>query len=212
MGSTQREEVFPAPPPYSSQFGAEQAPPTHFAPPPGPPPPITSSALNSAQFQPPPLSQAPPVYEPFSFADEFAADQRRRQWCETGGVAADVHLHQAPRWHSPPVYDVYYESSSSAFTVHIALPSTLPPCACGSDFVCRCGRRRPAVWHASKAGLSAKRKISLLRLSPCSGSSTRAMLATRSGLFSSNAHSVHDERDRKVTEIAPSTRGRSFTL
>jgi hypothetical protein len=204
MGSTQREETFPAPPPYqptinetvqylppsgpphrpcSASERSETVAPNIYAPPPDPPP----SDANIAPG-PPPLSDAPPIYEPFSFSTAFARSHNVR----------------APKWHAPPSYDIYHDSINATLTFHITLPSTEPPCACSDSFVCACGRRRPAIWQATSLanGGSKKQSIELIRLSPFSGSRQVAYQASNDGLIgSSSSLAIRDERGRSRTQI-----------
>lgn len=201
MGSTQREEMVPAPPPYAATIE-----PSTFAPPPGPPPPLDNDgveAANGAPLVPPPLVQAPPTYEPFSFADEYVTHVQR----DKGPFSS-----APPRWHAAPVYSVYHDANASSLTFHLSLPSTLPPCACGSDFHCQCGRRRPALWHANKRGLGTRHKLELLRLSPFSGRSERALIASKGAMPGSSTMTIRDDRDSKVCELAQSNYRRTFKL
>lgn len=227
MGSTQREEMVPAPPPYMEQPSTSFAPPpfpppstnnanrqpsTPFAPPPFPPPtnnangqPSSSSsepkgnADKKAPFKdiedgyaaaPPDLTQAPPTYEPFSFEDEYAAFSRSA--AESG----------APRWHSAPVYNVYHDQKNAQLSFHIALPSTLPPCACGTNFECDCGRRRPSIWETkNKRSLfsSSSSKIELQRISNFDNKAYLALTASRHSKGSS--FKISNDRDQKLTDL-----------
>ncbi|PWN35528.1 uncharacterized protein FA14DRAFT_154940 [Meira miltonrushii] len=205
MGSTQREEMVPAPPPYMEQSSRS------FAPPPFPPP-LTNNANGQASssssqpvqngdkktpFQdgyaaaPPDLTQAPPTYEPFSFEDEYAAFSRST--AERG----------APRWHSAPVYNVYHDQKNAQLSFHIALPSTLPPCACGTNFHCDCGRRRPSIWETTnKRSLfsSSSSKIELQRISNFNHKAYLALSASRTSKGSSS-YKISNDRDQKLTDL-----------
>lgn len=212
MGSTQREEMVPAPPPYMEQSS------TSYAPPPFPPPSATTTTdeqPSSSSFAPsqngekkqpykdieegyaaapPDLTQAPPTYEPFSFEDEYAAFSRST--AENG----------APRWHSAPVYNVYHDQKNTKLSFHIALPSTLPPCACGINFDCDCGRRRPSIWETTtKKSLfsSSSSKIELQRISNFDCKSYLALSASKSSSknSSSQSYKISNDRDQKLTDL-----------
>lgn len=225
MGSTQREEMVPAPPPYNEQ----PQPSTSYAPPSFPPPSQAFPSTDTANEQstsskqnedkkvpfkdidegyaaaPPDLQQAPPTYEPFSFEDEYAAFSRST--AERG----------APRWHSAPVYDMYHDQKNGQLSFHIALPSTLPPCACGTDFHCDCGRRRPSVWETiNKRSLfsSSSSKLELQRISNFHRKPYTALTASRSSKSSSSqSFKISNDRDQKLTDlIQTKAHQKSFTF
>ena len=199
MGSTQREEAFPPPPPYQPTVGeAEQ-----YAPPPCPPPSQGAGAYNPPPNPPPEiagppsLSAAPPIYEPFSFSTAFAR----------------AHNANAPGWHAPPAYHIYHDPNSASITFHIALPSTEPPCACANDFYCQCGRRRPALWHASTTSPRSSRKTGyeLQRLSPFSQSRQLAFQASSDSLLSSSSSlSIRDGNGKTQTQMKKKAESWSF--
>ncbi|MCO5598707.1 hypothetical protein L7F22_052805 [Adiantum nelumboides] len=216
--------MVPAPPPYMEQSSTTSyAPPSFpppstngtngqssssssFAPPPFPPPP-TNNAENGEKKKayknieegegyagaPPDLIQAPPTYEPFSFEDEYA---RFSRFAAESGI---------PRWHSAPVYNVYHDKKNSKLSFHFALPSTLPPCACGLNFDCDCGRRRPSIWETTtkRSGLfsSSSSKVVLERISNFNCKSYLALTASRLSSSSPQSYKILNERDQKLTEL-----------
>lgn len=204
MRSSQVEESVPAPPPY-----AAEAAPVHtqsvsatYAPPPGPPPTHTE-ATSETYLAAPPLAQAPPTYEPFSFADEYHRTQ---------SFASHSKAPIPPGWHTPPVYHIYHDAHTITF--HIATASTEPPCACGTDFVCSCGRRRPQIWQSSRVPGSSS-TIQLRRISPFSGQAQIAMTVTRGGTMFRGANRefiVKDSHGRKVTRLTPSRGAKQWTM
>ena len=207
MGTTQREEVFPPPPPYQPTVayqppsGPPPPPAVAYQPPSGPPPsgaaPAVNASSSTAKPGPPTLSEAPPLYEPFNFSTAYARS----------------HQSNAPKWHSPPAYNIYHDPNSATVTFHVALPSTEPPCACSNDFHCTCERRRPAIWQATSSSHStSKTCIELQRISPFSGIRQTAFSATKdAGIMSSSSSlTIRDERQRSCTRIKK-TRGQVWS-
>lgn len=195
MGTTQQEEVFPPPPPYQPTVAYQppSGPPpcAAYQPPLGPPPgvaPAVNASSSSAKPGPPTLSEAPPIYEPFNFAIAYAR----------------LGQSNAPKWHSPPAYNIYHDPNSSEITFHVALPATEPPCACSNDFHCTCERRRPAIWQVnSSSQSSSKTRIELQRISPFSGTRQVAFSAAKDNAMInlSSSLTIRDERQHTCTRI-----------
>lgn len=182
MGSTEREDAVPPPPPYEARASIRQ----QYHPPPDAPPPValpsgaSSSSpapgpSNGVELGPPTLASAPPVYEPFSFSDAYSQS----------------HWSRAPKWHSPPTYNLYHDRQHASITFHIALPDTEPPCACANEPRCDCSRRPPAVWCSflsnQNSRSSSKRTIELQRISPFSDTQQVSFSATNDKLVGSSS-------------------------
>lgn len=128
------------------------------------------------------MAAAPPIYEPFSFSSAYA---------QTHG--------SPPRWHAPPAYHVYFDSTSSKLTFHLIIPSTEPPCACGASFECQCGRRRPTLWTATRVGGATVR---FERFSPNSATTSLAFEAGRSrNVLERNTTVIKDHSERQVSSV-----------
>lgn len=172
---------------YNPPPGPPSLPPTltsTYAPPPHPPPPLKFS-----ESGPPTLAEAPPIYEPFSFSTAYERS----------------HYANAPKWHSPPTYNLYHDPNNAVITFHIALPATEAPCACANNLTCSCQRRRPAIWQASSSKHlqgSSKANIDLYRVSPFSASQQLAFNASKDSLMGSTSSlTIRTDRKKDCTRI-----------